>query len=313
MQVEEELAAVSPEKDSLLTVGVFDGVHLGHRHLISRLVSDARQQNLNCGVVTFKHHPEEVLSPRTKISFLTTLEDRIRLIQSEGVAFVVALTFTPEMAALSARDFVSLLKKHLRMRGLVVGPDFALGRNKEGNISVLRRLGEEMGFNVTVVPPLVIDGAVVSSSAIRQALAEGDIVKANKLFGRPYSLSAQVVPGDRRGTGLGVPTANMDVSASQVLPADGVYATWAYLNGKGCRSVTNIGMNPTFKAQKRTIEVHLLDYNQDIYGRNLKIEIVARLRGEKKFHDAAELTRQIAEDIRQSRTILSTEVKDEQP
>lgn len=311
MQAEAELAAISPEKNTLVTVGVFDGVHLGHRRLIAQLVSDARSQGLLSAVVTFRQHPEDVLSPRNKLPLLTTLDERVLLIKKEGVDIIAVLSFTTELAALGARDFISLLTRHLRMHGLVVGPDFVLGHAKEGNIATLRKLGEEMGFSVVVVPPLVIDGEVVSSSLIRQALAAGDVAKANRLAGRPFSLSATVVPGEKRGTGLGFPTANMDISAGQVLPADGVYATRAYFNDRGCPSVTNIGKNPTFNGGKRTVEVHLINCREDLYGRILRIEILARLRGEKKFRSAGELVRQIKEDIKQSETILSAEVKNE--
>ncbi len=306
MGVEEELAQASPGKDMLLTIGVFDGVHLGHRYLISQLKKQAREQGLACGVVTFRKHPREVLSTHVRLRYLTTLEERIRLLNKEGVDEVVALSFTPEVAQLGAQQFVGLLQKHLRMRGLVIGPDFALGRSREGHAERLRQLGGEMGFTVTVVPPVKISSDVVSSTAIRNALANGDMKKVHSLTGRLFSLEGRVVSGVGRGRQLGFPTANIDVDVQQALPADGVYATRAYIAGKVHQAVTNIGKRPTFSGEDRTVEVYVLDYQGDMYASHLKIDIVERLRGERKFASAEELKKQIAEDIKQGRAILSS-------
>jgi riboflavin kinase/FMN adenylyltransferase len=310
MQVEEELARFSPEKDMLLTIGVFDGVHLGHRYLISNLVSRAKQQGLLSGVVTFKQHPRELLSPHARLSYLTTLAEREQLLKHEGVDMVIALSFTRELANLTAREFVSLLQKHLRMRGLVIGPDFALGKNREGNAATLSVLGEEIGFTVTPVQPKKLDGEVASSTAIRNALADGNMQKVTRLFGHPFSLNGRVTTGEHRGAGMGFPTANIDVDARQALPPDGVYATWAYIEGKAYQSMTNIGRRPTFGAHnKRTIEVFILSYDRDLYGKDLKIELVERLRGEKKFENVEALTKQIAEDVKHGREILNDMAK----
>ena len=227
MQIEKELSGLSPRKDMMLTIGVFDGVHLGHKHLISQLKEHAGQQNLLSGVVTFRQHPSAVLSPQTRLPFLTDLATRTCLLKNEGVDAVITLSFTRELAQLSASEFVSLLKKYLRMHGLLVGPDFALGRNQEGNISTLRTLGQDMNFSVTVISPVVIDGEVVSSTAIRNALANGDMERVVNLTGRPFSLHGRVISGAGRGLELGFPTANLDIDPQQALPADGVYATRA--------------------------------------------------------------------------------------
>ena len=309
MQVEEELAELSPEKDMLLTIGVFDGVHLGHKYLISQLTEHTRQQNLLSGVVTFRQHPREVLSPQTKLPYLTKLTEKVKLIKNEGVDAVILLSFTRELAQLSADQFVSLLKKHLRMCGLIVGPDFALGKNREGNADTLRALGQDMNFSITVVPPMRVNGEVVSSTAIRSALADGDIKKVANLIGRSFSLQGQVTTGTGRGSELGFPTANLDVDPKQALPADGVYVTWAHIDDKAYQSVTNIGRRPTFGANTRTVETYLLDYQGNLYGRQLKIDVVERLRGEKRFDTIEELKKQITEDIKQGRTILSSRGK----
>ena len=307
MQVEEELARLSPKKDMLLTIGVFDGVHLGHKYLISQLKEHARQQNLLSGVATFRQHPQEVLAPQTKLSFLTDLAERINLLKNEGVEAIITLSFTHELAQLSTRQFISLLKNYLRMRGMVVGPDFALGRNREGNIDAIRTLAQDMNFSITVVPPIMINGEVVSSTAIRNALADGDMKRVHNLVGHPFSLHGRVISGAGRGIKLGFPTANLDINPQQALPAEGVYATWAYIDDKAYYSMTNIGKRPTFGGNERTVEVYVLDYHSDLYEHELKIDIIERLRSEKQFDTAEELKEQIAADIKQGRAILNSQ------
>lgn len=307
MQLEAELAEFSPKKGMLLTVGVFDGVHLGHRHLIARLTGLAREQGFASGVITFSRNPRGVLAPRTRLPFLTDIEQRVALLKNEGVDEVVPLSFTPELAGLSPKEFLGMLQKHLKMRGLVVGPDFALGKNREGNTGVLKRLGAEMDFSLTVVPPLKLDGETVSSTAIRQALAEGDMKRAQKLLGRPFRLHGQVVRGDKRGIELlGFPTANIDTDADQALPAEGVYTSRAFIDNESYPAMTNIGRHPTFGGDRCLVEVYLLDYEGDLYGQELTVDIVSRLRGEIKFDTAEELKAQIAEDVKQGKAILNT-------
>jgi riboflavin kinase/FMN adenylyltransferase len=217
---------------------------------------------------------------------------------------VIPLSFTPELAQLSAQQFVTLLQKYLKMRGMVVGEDFALGKDREGNTEYLKSLGKEMNFDVTVVPPLVINGEVVSSTTIRKALAAGDMIKVHKLMGRPFKLAGKVVSGYGRGTGLGFPTANLEVTSDHALPPDGVYTGWARLNGNTYQVMTNIGKNPTFGTHQRTVEAYLINYHGDLYGADLQLDIVARLRDEKKFKNAEELKKQVAEDIKKGKKIL---------
>jgi riboflavin kinase/FMN adenylyltransferase len=302
--VEEELARFSSTKDTILSIGVFDGFHLGHQRLITELLHQAQKRNMLSGVVTFRHNPEKLLSHRNKLPFLMDIEERLSLLKQAGVAMTIPLSFTAELAQLSARQFVTLLQKYLKMRGLVIGEDFALGKGREGNTTTLQKLGQEMKFDVTVVPPLKIKGTVVSSTTIRKALAAGDMLKVRSLMGRPFKLSGKVVTGYGRGASLGFPTANIDVISEHALPPDGVYAGWARLNGKAYQTMTNIGKDPTFGLQKRTVEAYLIDYNGDLYGSDLQLDIVARLRDEKKFADVEELKKQVAEDIREGKNIL---------
>ncbi|MBI2869550.1 MAG: riboflavin biosynthesis protein RibF [Chloroflexi bacterium] len=304
MSFEAELARYQTDRDTLLTVGVFDGVHLGHQHLLKTLVENARRHDLLPGVVTFGQHPDELLSPSGRLPYLTSLEKRLELLRRQGVPLIVPLSFTRELAACPARRFVTALREHLRMRGLVIGPDFALGRRREGDPARLAELGREMGFSVTVAPPFVLDGEVVSSTAIRKALAAGDMDRAGKLFGRPFGLHGPVVKGAGRGAGLGFPTANLGIDRRQALPPDGVYAGWAFYNGQKFAALTNIGTCPTFGDCPRTVEVYLVDFTGDLYGRDLEVDIVQRLREEKKFTSVDALRRQMTEDVRRGIEML---------
>ena len=309
MRIEEELAKVKPQKETLLTVGVFDGVHLGHQRLLTHLRNEAQQRDLLTGVVTFKSHPQKVLSRGSKLLWLSNLETRTNLLRSFGIDVIVTLPFTPQLAELTAREFVHLLKDYLKMRGLVVGPDFALGKNREGGADQLRLLGQEMGFIVEVVPPVVVDGQVISSSAVRLALAQGDMETVEKLFGRPFSLTGQVVTGDRRGRILGFPTANLDVEPEQALPSDGVYVTVAHIDHESLPSVTNIGVRPTFGGGKRLVEAYLLDYEGELREQKLRIDLLDKLRDEKHFDTAEELKAQIRKDVEQARAILDKRMR----
>jgi len=308
--VEEELARFSSDKESVLTIGVFDGVHLGHKLLLAELLKQSKKRGMVSGVVTFRHNPERLLSHRNKLPFLTDIEERLNLLKQEGVTMVVPLSFTPELAQLSAREFTKLLQKYLKMRCLVIGEDFALGKEREGDTENLRKLSTSMNFDIVVVPPLKINGQTVSSTTIRKALAAGDMLKVSKLMGRPFDITGKVITGYGRGVSLGFPTANLEVESEHVLPPDGVYAGRAYLNGNVYQSMINIGKNPTFGVNKRTVEAHLIDYHGDLYGTDLQLDVISRIREEKKFDNIDELQKQVSEDIIRGKAILdSTGVK----
>jgi len=303
----DELASISPEGETVITIGVFDGVHLGHRHLIRHLVGQAEAMDLVPGVVTFQRHPQQVLNPKTQISYLTTLEERIALLKRLGVSFVIPLNFTRELAQTTAHEFVMVLQRYLHMKSLIIGPDFALGKNREGNAAVLFDLGREMGFSVQVVPPLVQAGEIVSSTAIRQALAKGHLAKVRNMLGRPYRLSGPVVHGAERGKGLGFPTANLHVNSNQGLPEDGVYATRTYIEGEAYPSVTNVGTCPTFGQQERTVEAYILDKEMKLYNQEIKIDFLEHIREERCFVSPEALAAQINKDVERAREILRSE------
>jgi len=309
MEIEQELANITPRGETLLTIGVFDGVHAGHRYLLEKLQKRAAKKNLLSGVVTFSPHPQSVLHPHNQLPWLSNLEDRIRAFQELGINIVAVLTFSPKVAQLSAREFISLVKKQLRMRGIMVGPDFTLGRGREGDINLLRALGREMKFSVEVIPPYTINGEVVSSTLIRRALAQGDMRKVERLMGRHFYLGGKVITSDKRGRVLGFPTANLDIKPQQALPGNGIYATIAQVDGKQFSSATNIGIRPTFGEGEKTVETHLLNYKGDLYGKDMRLEFVQKLRDEQRFPSSEELKAQIEKDVREVEAILAKDLK----
>jgi len=309
MEIERELASIAPKEETLLTIGVFDGVHAGHRYLLEKLQQQAAEKNLLSGVVTFNPHPQSVLHPHNQLLWLNDVEDRIRSLKELGMNIVAVLTFTPKVAQLSAKEFMSLVKKQLRMRGIMVGPDFALGRGKEGNINLLRTLGREMKFSVEVIPPFTINGEVVSSTLIRRALVQGDMRKVERLMGRHFYLRGKVTTSDKRGRVLGFPTANLDIKPQQALPGNGIYATITQVDGKRFPSATNIGIRPTFGEGEKTVETHLLNYKGDLYSKEVMVEFVQKLRDEQRFASAEELKTQIGKDIREAEIVLAKDLK----
>jgi len=305
MDIESELSRHNPSRPTLLTIGVFDGVHRGHLHLLGHLVARAREKGCPAGVVTFRTHPEKVLGRRDTIPWICTLQERTRLLKTAGVDVVVPVTFTRDVANLTAREFVMLLQKHLNMSGLVLGPDFALGRHRLGDPDYLRKIGEELDFRVEVVRPARLEGEVISSSAIRKLLAEGDIYKVEEMLGRRFSLEGRVVQGAKRGRTLGFPTANISMQPEQAMPKDGIYASIARRGRQKMNSVTNIGVRPTFDGLKRLVETYIPDFDGDLYGKRLFIQLVARLRDEMRFSSAEELKKQMAKDVQDAKDILN--------
>ena len=312
MKVGQELAKIAPHKETLLTIGVFDGVHTGHHYLLENLKQRAWERKLLSGVVTFDPHPQSVLHPQRTVNCQPAAQRMCSaqyLNSGLGIDLVAVLSFTPELSQLSAREFISSLVKHLKMRGLLIGPDFALGRDREGNAHLLRSLGQEMGFGVETIPPFTANGEIVSSTLIRQALAQGNMAKVKSLMGRYFYLTGKVTIADKRGRTLGFPTANLDIKLQQVLPSNGVYATIAQVDGKQFASATNIGTRPTFGNGKFWVETHLLNYEGNLYNKEIRVEFVQKLRDERGFASSEKLTSQIGKDVRETEAILSKELK----
>lgn len=292
-----------------LSVGVFDGVHLGHRQILERAIARARAAGGHCVVLSFDPHPDLVLAPRFRAEPpLTPLPEKRERLRALGVDELVVLPFTRELATLGPEAFVD---RHLvapyQPFALVVGENFALGRARAGNVQRLREIGATRGFEVEAVPLLEMDGAAVSSTRIRALLGEGRVADAAKLLGRPYSLAGAVVSGDAIGRTLGFPTANLRPSEEKLVPAHGIYAVRTRIGGErewrpGAMSV---GVRPTFGGQVRTLEVHLIDWNGDLLGRDLDVEFVEWLRPERRFDDPAQLVAAMRRDVGDARSILS--------
>ena len=304
MTVLDELARLHSAIPTVVTVGMFDGVHRGHQYLIARLKEAAARMGCASAVITFTNHPRSVMRPDTRVPLLNTPEDRLRLLSEQGVDLVVPLSFTMEFSYLRAREFVDVLRNSLNMQGLVIGPDFAFGYQREGTPEVLAALGEELGFMVEVVHPVTFDDLVVSSTAVRECVEAGDVASAAALLGHPFTISGLVVEGDRRGRQIGFPTANVAVEPGCIVPAHGVYATWAQALGKTCLSATNIGVRPTFGGGGRQIETHLLDYNGDLYNAKLWVAFDRKLRDEVPFSGVDALVAQLNRDVAAARAAL---------
>lgn len=290
----------------VVTIGNFDGVHLGHRRLIEQMKEVARTEGGTSVVVTFRPHPGAVLHPEKAAPMICTWEERHELLEATGLDLLLELPFDRAFSELSAERFVEvILVDGLRTRWFVAGPDSRFGNDRAGDAELLSRIGERAGFGVESVTPLLVGGERVSSSRIRRLVAEeGDVATAGALLGRPPRLRGEVVSGDRRGRTLGFPTANLRPS-SELIPRRGVYATRAHLpDGRAFDSVTNIGIRPTFGEPGLRIEAHLLDFDGDLYGSAMALDLVERIRDEQKFDGAGALVRQIEADVERGRELL---------
>lgn len=293
-------------KNSWLTVGVFDGVHRGHRQIVSKLVQDANMRDAPAVVLTFDPHPASVLTGR-EIRCLTTPDERADLLDSLGVDVVITQRFTRDLSTVPAHEYMSTLKAHLGLSHLLVGYDFALGRGREGNAPRLTEIGSELGYTVEVVPALGDESGVISSTEIRKLVSIGDMSEAAKLLGYRYRMSGEVIHGEGRGKKLNFPTANIDYPKQKAIPPNGIYACWASLGDERFMAATNIGLNPTFTPERKipSLEAYLLDFDRDIYGEILTLEFVSRLRDEIRYTSVEALIEQIHEDVKQTRAMLS--------
>jgi riboflavin kinase/FMN adenylyltransferase len=290
-----------------LTIGSFDGVHLGHQYLIKKLVDGAHAVGSPAVVLTFHPHPVVVLQGKTGDIYLTLPEERANILIGLGVDLVIIEPFTRELSQTTALEFIERLKNRLGLEHLLIGHDFALGHNREGTFEVLSKLGLEYEFNVEEVEALQFDGETVSSRQIRLLLERGEVSRANLWLGRSYLVSGEVVPGDHRGRTIGFPTANLSVTPGKILPGSGIYACRAWVDGQPWGAATNIGTRPTFDEQgtKITLEAYLLDYSGDLYGQIISLEFIERLRDEVRFPDIQTLIEQINQDVVETRELLA--------
>ncbi len=294
-------------KSSLLTIGAFDGVHRGHQALIGQMVAEAHASDRAAVVLTFFPHPSVVLRGRRPSFYLSSPEEKAGYLSELGVDATVTHPFNQAVSEIRAAEFVNRLLSYARLAELWCGPDFALGHNREGTVEFLEAEGRQRGFGVRVMPPVLIDGEIISSTRIRQTLRDGAVDQAARYLGRPFRLAGQVVEGAKRGRQLGIPTANLSISEERAMPAVGVYACHADAAGWHGQAVVNIGFRPTFAGgeARPTVEAHLLDYSGDLYGQTVSLDFVARLRREIKFPGVPALLEQIQRDIVEARRLLA--------
>ena len=291
--------------DTAVTIGVFDGVHVGHRRVIADLISLAESVNLSPAIVTFDPHPLSILVPERAPLMLTSVDQRIDQFRQLGAEIAGVLDF-PDIRHLLASEFCeAVLSRALRARRVVVGADFRFGRDRGGDTNLLIREGKRLGFEVSVVDPFGTLDGVVSSTRIRQLIGDGLVEEAAVLLGRPYELAGEVIEGDRRGRMLGFPTANIGIPLDRQLPGRGVYAGTATVGGEVFGAAINVGTRPTFDGRGITIEAHLLDYTGDLYGRFLTIAFRVKLREEVRFDGPEDLIRQIGRDVERVREVLN--------
>lgn len=294
-----------PPKSQVVAIGNFDGVHLGHRSLFALACRRAEESGLESAVLTFRPHPMKLLFPNRRIFLITSYERKADLIASCNIDNLMIASFDHQFADLTAVEFVRrVIVQHLGAAVVIVGENYAFGRNREGSLATLCEFGKQFGFSVEVAPSFLVDGELVSSTKIRAAIMQGDIVQASRFLGRECAITGKVVPGKGRGRGIGFPTANL-ISEVELFPKEGVYAVWVEYQERRLMGVMNIGYNPTFADTGLTVEVHILDFDKDIYGSELKIIFVKRLRSEKSCSGIEELQLMIAADVARARKILS--------
>lgn len=296
-------------KNPVLTIGNFDGVHRGHQALFARVRQWAQKLDGESVVMTFNPQPLQVLMPGKAPFCITSHERKLELLASCGIDATIVIPFSKKFAQISATDFVSkILLGAIGIKAIVVGYDYRFGRGREGNIEFLRKMGEQNGFQVDTVSGLRVEETVVSSTTIRQLIRKGDIKSAGRMLGRPYEISGEVVTGRKRGARLlGFPTANIPVSRL-ACPKPGVYAVVAELEGKKYGGAANLGYNPTFGDVDLALEVHLFDFNQEIYGQRLTVRFLERLRDEKRFEGVEQLAAQIHKDLQKARELVAPEL-----
>jgi len=289
----------------VLTIGNFDGVHLGHQALFRMLIDRAKKNSGTSIVFTFVPHPLRVIAPERAPKLLTPYKEKIRLIKNCGIDVIICINFTKEFASITAEDFIrNILCRMIEVREILIGSNYMFGKGRKGSPELLKALGREYGFSVTVVDEIRIDNTVVSSSRIRTLIAKGRVEEAAKFLGRPYSVEGVVIEGAKRGKSLlNTPTANLS-TANELLPKDGVYAVKVRVGRKVYGGATNIGCNPTFKDKKFSFETHILDFEGTLLGKTLRVDFIRRIRDEIKFSKVEDLAAQLEKDIAEIRQIL---------
>jgi len=295
-----------PLRNPVVTIGNFDGVHLGHREIFRRLKAAARQLDGVSVVVTFNPHPLHVIDPSSRLTLINTLDEKITLIEASGIDYLIVVPFTHEFASITAENFVkNILVGFIGMKKIIIGYDYAFGRGRTGNSRMLETLGKELLFEVEELRPINTGDTVYSSSLIRRMIKEGNVADVVRFLGRHFSLAGSVVHGAHRGKELGFPTANISTE-KELIPADGVYAVKVKIEGRLYDAACNIGSNPTFGTAPVSIEVFILDFNMELYDSEIRVYFIARIRDEKKFNSADDLKKAISNDVAKCRSILES-------
>jgi len=302
-----DITTFTTQQPTVLTIGTFDGVHLGHQKIIERVVTTARQEGLLATIFTFFPHPRMVVQHDKSLKLIHTLEEKKQLLQQLGVDLLVVQPFNEAFAQLTAEEFVStILVQHLNVKKVIIGYDHRFGRNRTANIGDMRLFGEKYGFAVEEISVQEVDEVSVSSTKIREALNKGNVTTAEHYLGTPYSLTGTVVHGLKLGRTLGYPTANIQVTEDyKLIPKDGVYAVYSYIGERKVYGMMSIGKNPTIEGKGASIEVYFFDFNGDLYDRELTIYFVKYLREERKFSSVALLKKQLQDDETTARKAIA--------
>jgi riboflavin kinase/FMN adenylyltransferase len=307
MKVVYDIKEFDPKKPVVLTQGTFDGVHFGHRKILRHVVSEAREIDGVSVLLTFYPHPRLVLYPDdNELKLLTTIEEKVELVSAIGIDYLIIIPFTQELSRLRASDFVrDILVEQLHISKLIIGYDHRFGRNREGGLKEMIQFSETYNFKLEEIPPQDIEDSIVSSTKIRKALLDGDVHLAKEYLGDLYTISGKVEEGLQRGTTIGYPTANVRVGSSfKLIPKNGVYAVWVYIDKIRYAGMLNIGYNPTFEGKKWSMEVHILNFNKNIYHHKILISFHSRIREEMKFKNVTSLVNQLTKDEKKIRSIL---------
>lgn len=287
---------------TIIALGNFDGIHLGHQEIIKRVVADAKGADKKSAVFTFSNHPRDLIKKGEMTKKILYSDDKRRIIESLGIDYMFEIPFTKQIMRTSADDFINeLLLKKLKMTGIACGFNYRYGRNAQGDIEHLIKLSREEDFGLHIVEPYKVDGITVSSSLIRKAVADGNMHMCRKMLGRNYSIGGEVVVGNKLGKKIGFPTSNLNIDNSMVSPPNGVYITKCFYNGNDYPSITNVGVKPTIGKHAKNIETHIFNFDKELYGKNIKVEFLDKMRDEKKFDSVEELSKAITENCIQAK------------
>ncbi len=304
MKIIRDISSRCNIKNPVVALGNFDGIHIGHQALIKKAVSMAGSIDGTPVLFTFYPHPLKIIKQKAAPFIIQRFKEKAKISENLGIEIVVCAKFTKEFANMNPKNFIAdILVKNLGIKGVCVGHDYTFGEGGRGSIKTLREYSNVYGFELVVIPPVKIDGIIVSSTKIREFLRNGEISKANKFLGRPYSIAGVVAKGDGRGSGLGFPTANI-YPKNEIMLKNGVYAAYVFLKGKKYKAAVNVGFNPTFKGKDKHIEAFLINFDKDIYGQKIEIEFMQFVRSEQRFKRVEDLIAQIGKDVKQIETIL---------